>query len=488
MTQFSKEIAFRSVGIVAMSALLLLFFASCTEVNDNLGVNIVPPGQQMEVSFASFEEGIESYLTYTDSISTGNLDYAYFGQMTDPLYGSKTRASAMVQFAYSIHSDTVAYDDRESMPDSMALLLSMKTLGGDTLKEQTFDVYRLRKLLNRDSLYYNGIDYKEWIDARPMFTCTFSGKPKGSSAFDTLSLKVADGELAAEFMQELWDVDEECYDNDSLFLSKFNGLCITPSGTSPEDAAIYGLNLQWDSSDGPLSYLILYGHDYPKGSDPSLVEDEIMRAYAITNNTTYSQQRAVTAVEHDYSATLFGANINYDVQPDEALQNPVSEGYVQGALGVTTTLEFTDDFVSSLRALVPDGCNIFINQAMLYLDMADDDYTYYDYAPTRMGTYVDYAKIQAVPDYGYYYEENYDAELLYGGYLNRTFGRYEMNIALYLQQLLQDDNGEVSRRITFGMGAYDYMKEAIVKLSVMGSAHPVKIDVVYTIIGQTAND
>lgn len=483
MTQFSKEIALKGVGIAVVSALMLLI-ASCTEVNDNLGVGIVPSGQHMETTFATFEEGIESYLTYTDSISTGTLDYAYFGSMTDPYYGAKTRASAMVQFAYSLRTDTVVYEERESMPDSMVLLVGMKTLGGDTLKEQTFDVYRMRKLLSRDSLYYNGIDYKEYIDSHPMFTCSFSGKPRGSSSFDTIALKVANKELAEEFMKELWEMDETFYSNDSLFLSKFNGLCITPSGTSPEDAAIYGLNLQWDSSDGPMSYLVLYGHDYPKGEDPSLVEDEIMRAYAISNDLSYTQQRAVTAIENDYSATIFGANINYNVPSTEPLTNPVTEGYVQGVMGVTTTLEFTDEFVENLKALVPEGSSIFINQAMLYLNLAEEDYTYYDYAPTRMGTYVDYARLTAIPDYGYYYEQNYDAELLYGGYLNRTFGRYEINIALYLQQLLQDETEEVSRRITFGMGAYDFMKDAIVKLSTTGSDHPVSIMLTYTVIGK----
>lgn len=484
MTLFSKEIHYKGVGKVLLSALMLLLL-SCTEVDDKLGVNIVPPSQEFEVEFATLSEGIASYLTYTDSISTGGLDYAYFGKMTDRTYGSKVRASALVQFAHSLHSDTIVYEDRESVPDSLAIVLGMKTVGGDTLKEQTFDIYRVRKLLERDGTYYNGTDIDEYIDSAPMFTCTFSGKPRGATEFDTLSLRVADKTLAEEFISELWSVDTALYSNDTLFLKEFNGLCITPSGTSPDDAAIYGMNLQWDVSEGPASYLILYGHDYPKGDSPTLVEDKIMRAFAITNNTSYSYQRAVTAVEYDYAAVEGGSNINYDVPAEEPLTNPTERGYVQGFMGVATTLEFGEEFVASLRALRPEGGSIFINKATLYVDVeGTDDYELYDIAPERLGTYTNYSKLTAVPDYAYLYEKNYETELAYGGYLNRTFGYYTMDLSLYLQELLSDESDEVSRRITLGMDAYKLLEEAVVALDMNSAECPVHIDVTYTIIGK----
>lgn len=481
MTLFSKGFNFKGVGTFLVSA-LVLFAWSCTEVNDNLGVNIVPPGQQFEVQFASVDKGVASYLTYTDSVSTGALDYAYFGAMTDKYYGSKTRATAMVQFSYAMRTDTVAYEDRESRPDSVVLLLGLKTAGGDTLKRQSFDVYRMLKGFEKDSTYYNGIDYKEYIDSRPMFTCEFGGRPHGATQFDTLSLKVADATLAAEFMEGLWN-DTTLYSSDTLLMQKYCGLCLTPSGSSPEDAAIYGLNLQWDTDEGPMSYLVIYGHDYPKGDSPEEVEDEIMRAFSISNDASYTNQRAVSAIEHDFSTTLFGSSVNVNVAADEPLENPVTEGYVEGLLGVTTTLEFGDEFVEALRALRPEGCDVFINQATLHLDLAEQDYTFYDYAPVRLGAYTNFAKVSAVADYNYYYEYSNSVELLYDGYLNRTFGYYGIDLSLYLQQLLMDESGEVSRRITFGQSAYDYMVSGMVKLA-LGGATPVKFDITYTVIGK----
>lgn len=481
MTLFSKGLNLKSVGALLVSALVLLV-SSCTEVNDELGTNIVPPGQQFEVKFAQVGEGIGSYLTLTDSVATSSLDYAYFGAMRDAHYGGKTKATALVQFAHSMSTDTVEYADRDAKPDSLVLLLGMKRAGGDTLKRQTFDVYRMRKGLKLDSVYCSGIDYETYIDSRPMFTCEFGGKPNGAMLFDTLSLKVADQALAEEFMQELWS-ETEIYDDNELFLEKFAGLCLTPSGTSPEDAAIYGLNLQWDEDEGPASYLVLYGHSYPKGDDPELVEDDIMRAFAISNNAYFTDLKAVSAFEHDYSASLFGGSINLDTPADEPLENPVTEGYVEGLMGVATTLEFDDEFVAALRALRPEGSEIFINQATLTIPLAEEDYTFFDYAPARLGTYANYAKLQAVADYNYYYEESYDMELVYGGYLNRTFGCYALDLSLYLQQLLMDESDEVSRRITLGMGAYDYLDEAVVKLA-LGGSEPLKFDITYTVIGK----
>lgn len=483
MTQFSKEIASKGVGKLLLSALMLLCAASCTEVDDSLGTNIVPSGQKFEVKFATLSEGIESYLTYTDSISTGSLDYAYFGKMTDREYGSKVTSSALVQFAYSMRTDTIDYEGYESKFDSLSIVLGMKTVGGDTLKEQTFDIYRVRKMLERDSTYYNGTNIGEYIDSEPMFSCTFRGRPNGATEFDTLRLSVKNQLLAEEFIEQLWG-DTTLYSNDTLFLKEFNGLCITPSGESPDDAAIYGMNLQWSVEEGPMSYLILYGHEEPTSTASSQVEDEIMRAFAITNNTSYSYQKAVTAVEYDFSAMEGGAAINYDATREEPLTNPVEKGYVQGFMGVATTLELSEEFVSSLRALRPEGCSILINKATLYVDLEGDDYTLYDIAPERLGTYANYSTLYAVPDYAYLYEENYETEIVYGGYLNRTFGYYTMDLSLYLQSLLGDENDEVTRRITLGMGAYDLLDDAIVRLDMNNENQPVRFEITYTIIGK----
>lgn len=472
---FKRKFTTHSVG--TMLSALVLFAVACTEVNDSVGESIVPPGQQMNVEFKTLQEGIDTYLTYSDSICTSSLDYAYVGKMVNEGYGS-TRAAAMVEFMYSVHTDTIAYEDRGSKPDSMMIICNMKAVAGDTLKEQTFDIYRLKEALRNDTLYYNGVDYSKYIDSDPLFRFRYSGKPTTEEGvYDTLRLEVANKALADEFMDQLWNIDTTLYHNDSLFMEQFKGLCIVPSESSPEDAALYGINLQFDSSNGPESFLIMLGHDYLLSS-PNEVEDHIMRAYQITNNATYSSQVAVSSIAHDYSTTTYGSLINVDVQSDQPLQNPTSDCKVQGVLGVTTTVEFTDEFLAQLKALKPEGKEIFINQAMMYVGLSSDDYTLFDEAPKRLGTYLDYTTASPILDYNYYYESTGDLTLSYGGYLNRGKGYYSMDISLYMQQLLIGTE-DVEPRITLGITAYDVLKYSQVGLD--GSS--IKIDLTYTILG-----
>lgn len=469
----------RSVGI-AMSALLLLF-CSCTEVNDSLGSNLVPPGQQMEVDFASFTEGFATYLTLSDSVATSSLDYGYIGKMTNEGYGT-TRAATLVEYAYAMHTDTVTYEDRTSVPDSLVIICNMKAVAGDTLKEQTFDIYRLKERIQRDSTYYNSIDYREMLAAEePLFTFRYSGKPTTEEgAYDTLYLKMANEARAKEFMQELWDADEALYENDSLFMEQFKGLCIAPAESSPEDASIYGINLQFDSTEGPETYLILFGHSYLTASgDPNEVEEDIMRAYMITNSRSYSHQNAISAIEHDYSATPYADKINLDVQPSEPLQNPTTECKVQSLMGVATTVELSEELIAQIKALEEDGKELFINQAMLQIELSDNDYLLYDSAPNRLGAYLDYPKAEPIADYNYFYEANYDTKLNYGGYLNRSHNCYSMDISLYLQQLVEGVEN-IEPRITLGITAYDIMKYSQVSLN--GAS--ISLQLTYTLLGQ----
>ena len=91
MTRFFKKTTLYSVGAVVSA--LILFCSACTEVNDQLGVNIVPPGEQMEVKFATLQEGISNYLSYTDSIRCNGFDYAYFGKLRSEGLGNTTAAA-----------------------------------------------------------------------------------------------------------------------------------------------------------------------------------------------------------------------------------------------------------------------------------------------------------------------------------------------------------------------------------------------------------
>ena len=484
MIQFSKKTTLYSVGAVVSA--LMLFFSACTEVNDQLGVDIIPPGEQMQLKIDTLEVGIKNYLSYTDSIRCNGFDYAYFGRLRSEGLGSTT-AAALVQFGGGSRSDSVVYEDRTKIADSILFICDLKVLGGDTLKEQTFNVYPLSKRLLPDSTYYNSFDYmaavKNWGEeggeVKPMFTFKYSGKPNSADYYDTLRL--TKGYRAEEFMQALLNSSEELCKDDSLFVNTFNGLCIVPAESSEKDGAIYGLNLQYDTTYGPESFMVLYAHDYLTADADQEPIDNIVRAYPVTNNSSYGDFVSMSAFKQDYDPELgIEAMLNVDTPDDQPLQHPATATWVQGVMGVTTTLEFEQAFIDALKALKPEGKNIFINQARVYVELADKDYLLYDYAPTRLGSYLKYSSITPVADYNYYYETNYDTALNYGGEFNRTHGWYTMDLAIYMQQLIQGTE-DITPRVTLGMTAYEYMDPGVVKLAGTGS---VKVVVTYTLLGK----
>lgn len=461
-----------------MTAIMLLL-TCCTQVNDNLGMGIVPPNQQVTVKFAQLKNGINTYTTITDSIVTSGMSWVYAGSTTDKKFG-RTDISAIAQFFPLYRSDTVDYGAaRGQVADSMWILSNFKYVAGDTLVTNKFDVYRVDERLYGDSTYYSGLNYKDYVESLPMFSCEFTGNATGAN-YDTLRLKVNDKTLAEAFMNELLSLDTLYYTDSTKFVDKFKGLCITPTPTSTTNNTIYKFGLGYSNSDSYFTMLVFYGHDYLTET-PDEVEDIIVRSYVVSNNTTYTIGAAMSCFDHDYTGTPIEGQYVYDYEKDWGATR--STTYVQGFLGVTGSLELTDDFVTELKALVPEGGNVFINQALLRVALADISDATLDAAPERFGTYFDYAKLSAIPDYNYYYEKNNSLKLNYDGYLNRSHGYYNMDIAVYLQKLLDGDY-TAPYRLTLGMAAYDYLTEGQVALLGTGSATPVTIDLTYTIIGK----
>ena len=82
-----------------------------------------------------------------------------------------------------------------------------------------------------------------------------------------------------------------------------------------------------------------------------------------------------------------------------------------------------------------------------------------DKSQTRLGLYINYKTLSAIPDYAYAYEQNYSTTLAYGGYINRSRGCYVMDITGYAQSLW---NSYRSAKEELGADApWDELKEKI---------------------------
>ena len=84
-------------------------------------------------------------------------------------------------------------------------------------------------------------------------------------------------------------------------------------------------------------------------------------------------------------------------------------------------------------------------------------------------------------DYDYTYEASGDVTLMFDGYLNRTFGRYPIDLSIFLQELIR--NPETAQR-TFVLGvSADLVNEFNqVVLKTGASDPPLSVAVTYTLI------
>lgn len=430
-------------GFGVMIAGLFVVLTCCTKVDDKVGLDLVPNDQQMSIRIDTLKGNINTYVTFTDSMKSSGLNIAYIGQTRSSQFGTTT-AGALMQYSYLVRTDTAGYGANIT-PDSMWLITTRSFVTGDSMRTQKFYVYDMIKPFDYDTVYYNGMDYSEFYDPTPMFEFSFR-KPTLSGSTDTMRFKVVNQTAAMNYWQRLAEADTTLYATDSLFRAKFNGLYIAPAPDSPTKAAIYSMPLGYSED---YTLLAFFAHSYEPEA-PTEVADTIVRFYTFSDDNTDYSMTNVTAssVKHDYSATAINPVAGYNAD----LGNPVSPCYVQGMVGATTTLEFTDAFWDELKALVPADKSIFINQAVLYVPVAEQSADAYDTAPSRVGSYLRYSTLSPIADYYYTYEYSYSTELNYDGYLNRSNGWYRLDISYYLQRVL---NGKTTRlRFTLAPDAY----------------------------------
>ena len=474
----------RSVAAAVWTAVFAMMIC-CTTVNDQLGFDFVPGDQQMKtrVDTVGLESnaGIKTYVTLMDSMLAGNLGYAYVGQTQDAVFGVTT-AGVMMQYLPYYYKDTLDYGfGFNIVPDSLCFITDMSYLSGDSTRQQTINVYEVTERLYSDSSYYNGVKYEQYIDINnPLFSFTLDGKRKNDEV-DTLWVInpdrgidfTANGQAYVDKLLE----DTTEYHTDSLFQKKFKGLCLLPAATSPKDGALY----KWTLSS---TYLVLYSHDYEPDT-PIKPRDTIVMVYHFDDDQDWATPCAsVATVRHDYAGTPIQPLINDTI-------NPSASVYVQGMVGVTTQLEFTEGLFEAIEALKPDpDYTIMINQAMLYATCdfgpgasQESGFDLYldalNAAPERLGSYYVYRSLSPIADY-YYTAEANGYTITYDGYLNRKQGFYAMDITSYVQNGLL--NPENRRRYTLAPEAYSVYVPSQVTLNGYGSTQPLKLKLTYTLI------
>lgn len=544
MKQFNK--ASRLLRCAVAAAFAAALTAGCTKVDDTLGSNLVPDNQQMKAGRVTLgaltDEGrpnpkryVETRLFQTDSLVASNIRNGYLGTMLSDTFGLR-EAGFLAQYInrYRVPEGYFGY---RPIFDSVQLLLSIASYGGDTLARQEYEVYEVvdNKYITdkpvgnsgkQDTTFYLNFDPEKAgaIDAsKPLFTFVFpDGKTTGPTTASVTMHPTDDGrEFLGRLMlqQGKYKEDYSIYSTDSLrqWVEEFRGLYIKPvNPRTQRGGAIYTTALD-------ASGFAVYGRTRVE-EDPTLIQDTIGMVYSFyVDNSEYGNV-SVNTVRHDYAKAT--SPVRFDIA-DADEEKPLDERptypgiYVEGMGGVITQLTFTEEFFRELEAVrerenIESGkefATMGFSQVRLsvYFPQSDYDWQNLPDVPTlieqmnnstaRLGLYSDYKALRGISDYNYYYEQTYDLTLAYGGYINRSRGCYVMDITGYMQGLWNSYLKEVDaardegrafdidriaeRTVYLAAEAYDLYTTSYAYLQGMNDGRnnaPVKLEITYNMI------
>ena len=397
-----------------LCAAVALFAVGCSaDVDSELGYDIIPDHQQMEMRQLTFkggkvlrfnaaasdddksvydsEEGnfFRTSLYRTDSLLSSNISYGYIGVEHSDTFGMRSSALASsILFMNSVDKEN-GFGYRPIF-DTLSLILTINDYGVDTLTPVRYEIYELTKPLlgsvvdAKDTTAYTNCDItKAYDETKPLFTFVFpDGKKTGptTTSIDLTPVDMSRNGQTWDFVRRMMLIPEDydtnsewdgyARDVDSLYSSEknwqqaFHGIYIKPvleSVDRSKRGALYSFDLK-------SSGLQLQGRNR-NPNDPTLIQDTIGANFYFYDEsiepytTNYGQyvpgvegaiNISVNKVEHDYSGSLIGA-LNIDAYDESGNKLPnssrdeVAECYVEGLAGVATELYFTDEFLQQIQ-------------------------------------------------------------------------------------------------------------------------------------------
>lgn len=407
------KIKLSSLHLLVLAAVALISVGCSADVDSELGYDIIPDHQKMEMRHLRFKGGkvivfnaatstedkseyteregkfFRTSLYHTDSLLSSNVNNGYIGVEHNDTFGMRSSALASsIIFMNSVDKETgFGY---KPIFDTMTLVLTINDYGVDTLTPVRYEIYELNKPLlgsvvnAADTSAYSNCTMESAYDpTKPLFTFTFPDGEKTGPNTRTIDLTPVDMSRNGQtwdFVRRMmlipddYDTNKEwdgyAKDTDSLYSSekkwqqKFHGIYIKPvleSVDKTKRGALYSFDLK-------SSGLQLMGRNRnPK--DPTLIQDTIGANYYFYDETLDGYRDdygnfiegpedvlniSVNSIKHDYSGSLldgidFAAYDKDGKKLPNSARDEVSECYVEGFAGVATEIYFTDEFLAELK-------------------------------------------------------------------------------------------------------------------------------------------
>lgn len=364
---------------------------SCKKTPKKIGSDLQPNNSLVTVSFNN-KQDIEASTFTVPFLSTKNLNYAFIGNMKDPVFGN-SNLDFYTQFRLSTSSLT--WGDN-AVADSVVLSLCYNGYYGDTTDKQlTVRVFEISESMYSDSTYKSNMVLE--CESEELANYTFVPRPL--TPIDTI---IDRGVLRIPINNSLGEklIANGPYENNTDFKDFFKGLhVICDKNDIPASVISFNLNHTY-------SYLRIYYHN----DTDTLKYDFVVKSSDLRFNH----------YTHDFA----DSEIEFYQQDQKKL-------YVQGTAGTRVWLNFPNlqEWADSLNS------NIAVNDAKLILSSAVDANDTMYAPPSKL--VVAGAKFDTDTTYMLIPDQLVNAEY-YGGNYNETDRTVWFRITEYIQNVIKN--------------------------------------------------
>lgn len=406
------------------AVVIAMIFMSCNKDN-NIGID-VQPEEDLIGLYTNDTTTLYTYTVIEDSLRTDEAPKAVVGKYYDTEFGMST-CGLFSQFR--IPNNLTQINFQGGTLDSAVLMLAYDfDYYGDTAQQQTFAVHQMTSPIYKDSIYYSNRmnAYNPMVVGQK----TFSPAPRTKVVVngDTVPPHIRiplDYNWASMIFSQSGGTN---LDGNNNWLTYMNGLYINPTTT--------GGGLVYLDLLDTLTGIRLYYHT---------ATDTTSFTFVVNSSTAYYSHYA-----HDYTGTP-----NIAAQLADPNNHLFQYNHIQSNAGLKTKIEFP--FLDNYKNL---GYPIAINKAELVIK-GDASFTSSNFPlNTRYFlTSIDSTGKERL------LIDMFETTAYYGGELNTTTNEYRINIARYIQAVLngtEENNGlylkeifgaENGRRSVIGSGA-----------------------------------
>jgi hypothetical protein len=377
-------------------------------------MELLPSSDLIEVKNLVEKENFSSFTFTEGPVRTDEPSKSLLGSFYDPVFGITT-----INFATQFRLLDIPDFGTNPVADSIKLYLYYRVVYGDTVTPQTFKVYELQEPVYSDTTnatggsydypYYQDVDLKALTSGFLLGQITTTPVVRQDSATRDTFYQQLSIPLDVSLGQRLVNATGQQMANNDVFLEFFKGLYIESEKQNSPGGSVITLEAVYSNTWQGSALAVFYKNDEFSNIDTTLFYPYLISPFSAR----------VNSIDHDYSVTAFGANLNMETQEDSLI-------YVQPTGGLKSKI--INNELSSWR----DSSNIAINKAeiVFQIDTLASELEKYPPPSQLLFTFINAESEEDLPA-DYWFDP-----LFFNGFLNTSDYTYRFNITQHLQRII----------------------------------------------------